>query len=352
VLTHGFTVDEKGRKMSKSLGNVVAPQKVVSTLGADVLRLWVLATDYANEISVSDEILKRMAESYRRMRNTVRFLLGNLHDFDPARDRVPAAELVALDRWALIRTHELQAQIIEAYREYTFHVIYQKVHNFCIVDLGGFYLDVLKDRLYTLPANSRARRSAQTAMYHIAEAMVRWLAPVLSFTAEEIWRFLPGARADSVFLTTWHPLPQLTPDSIDWPALIHLRGDITRELEKLRNDGSIGSSLDARVDIYCEPADFARFNALGSELRFLLITSEARLQEVAHLPEGSVPTTHGPLHGTLPPRVSFAVKPETAVKCIRCWHLRPDVGSNPAHPSICARCVSNLEEPGEARRLV
>jgi isoleucyl-tRNA synthetase len=352
VLTHGFTVDEKGRKMSKSLGNVVAPQKVVSTLGADVLRLWVSATDYANEISVSDEILKRMAESYRRMRNTVRFLLGNLHDFDPAGNLVPMGDLVGLDRWALTRTCELQAELIEAYRQYNFHLIYQKIHNFCIVDLGGFYLDVLKDRLYTLPRNSRARRSAQTAMHHIAEAMVRWLAPVLSFTAEEIWKYLPGARAESVFLTTWHPLPQVPPDTIDWPALIHLRGDITRELEKLRNDGSIGSSLDARVDLYCEPADFERFNALGDELRFFLIASEARLHQVAELPQETVPTTHAPLHGARAPRVSFAVKPESAAKCIRCWQLRPDVGSNPEHPSICARCVSNLAEPGEMRRLV
>ena len=352
VLTHGFTVDEKGRKMSKSLGNVVAPQKVVSSLGADVLRLWVSATDYANEITVSDEILRRMAESYRRMRNTVRFLLGNLHDFDPARDQVAPAQMVALDRWALIRARELQAEIIEAYRQYTFHVIYQKIHNFCIVDMGGFYLDVLKDRLYTLPANSLARRSAQTAMHHIAEAMVRWLAPVLSFTAEEIWRFLPGTRAESVFLATWHTLPRLPSDPIDWPALIQLRADVTRELEKLRNEGSIGSSLDARVDVYCEPADFARFNALGPELRFLLITSEAQMHQVAQLPEATVPTSHHLLHGGRPPRGSFAVRPETAAKCARCWHLRPDVGTDPGHPALCARCVSNLEDPGETRRFV
>ncbi|MGH8139042.1 MAG: isoleucine--tRNA ligase [Steroidobacteraceae bacterium] len=349
VLTHGFTVDEKGRKMSKSLGNVVAPQKVMNTLGADVLRLWVSATDYANEISVSDEILKRMAESYRRMRNTVRFLLGNLHDFDPKRDACAPADMVALDRWALARTRELQADIVEAYRKYSFHVIYQRVHNFCIVDLGGFYLDVLKDRLYTTPADSRARRSAQTAMYHIAESMVRWLAPVLSFTAEESWRFLPGERADSVFLTTWHNVPELPADDIDWPVLIHLRADITRELEKLRNDGSIGAPLDAQVDVYCEPADFARFNVLGDELRFLLITSEARVHQVAQLPEGTVPTTHGLLNGARPPRVSFAVKPTDAVKCVRCWQRRSDVGSYSGHPELCGRCVINVEGPGERR---
>ncbi len=192
VLTHGFTVDEKGRKMSKSLGNVVAPQKVMQSLGADVLRLWVAATDYSGEISVSDEILKRMSDSYRRMRNTVRFLLGNLAGFDPARDALPADELVELDRWALARAASLQDEVVEAYRKYEFHLIYQKVHNFCVVELGAFWLDIIKDRLYTTPAQGVARRSAQTAMYHIAEAMVRWLAPILSFTAEEIWQYLPG----------------------------------------------------------------------------------------------------------------------------------------------------------------
>jgi len=352
VLTHGFTVDDKGRKMSKSLGNVVAPQKVMSTLGADVLRLWVSATDYANEISVSDEILRRMAESYRRMRNTVRFLLGNLHGFDPKTAVVTPAEMVALDRWALERTRELQAEIVAAYRKYAFHLIYQKIHNFCIVDLGGFYLDVLKDRLYTTPADGRSRRSAQTALHHIAESMVRWLAPILSFTAEEIWRFLPGAHSESVFLETWHNVPDVPSDTIDWGALIHLRGDVTRELEKLRNDGLIGAPLDAVVDVYCEPADFARFNALGDELRFLFITSEARVHEVTKLPEGSVPTTHGPLHGAQPPRVSFAVKATDAPKCVRCWQRRTDVGANSEHPELCGRCVTNVEGPGEHRKFV
>src|SRR5580692_4741717 len=263
VLTHGFAVDEKGRKMSKSLGNVVAPQKVMNSLGADVLRLWVSATDYANEMSVSDEILKRMADSYRRMRNTVRFLLGNLHGFDPKQHAVKPDEMLALDRWALARTRALQAEITEAYRKYTFHLIYQKVHNFCIVDLGGFYLDVIKDRLYTTKADSVARRSAQTAMYHIAESMVRWLAPILSFTAEEIWRFLPGEHSESVFLETWHTVPETPAARIDWPAFINLRADVNGELEKLRNEArlrnegkprsedSIGSALDAEVDVYC-----------------------------------------------------------------------------------------------------
>ena len=350
VLTHGFTVDEKGRKMSKSLNNVVAPQRVMNSLGADVLRLWVSATDYANEISVSDEILKRMAESYRRMRNTVRFLLGNLHGFDPQRDQVKVADMVALDRWALERARELQQEIVSAYRDYTFHAIYQKVHNFCIVDLGGFYLDVLKDRLYTTPTDSRTRRSAQTACYQIAECMVRWLAPILSFTAEEIWSFLPGQRAESVFLSTWHNIPAAARDDIDWAALLQLRADVVRELETLRNAGAIGSSLDAAVDVYCEPGDFARFAVLGEELRFLLITSEARLHEVAALPADTIATTHGPLHGRPAPRVSFAVHPTTAAKCVRCWQRRADVGAAAAHPELCSRCVSNVAGPGEERK--
>src|SRR5512139_1784436 len=239
VLTHGFTVDEKGRKMSKSLGNVVLPQKVMSTLGADVLRLWVSATDYANEISVSEEILKRTSDSYRRIRNTVRFLLGNLAGFDPARDAVPVEQMVALDRWALARTAALQQEVAEAYRSYDFHLIYQKVHNFCVVDLGGFYLDVIKDRLYTTPARGLPRRSAQTAMHHIIEAMVRWLAPILSFTAEEIWRFMPGSRAESVFLTTWARLPAASAGAgdIDWPKVLEVRAAVLRELERLRIAG-------------------------------------------------------------------------------------------------------------------
>ena len=208
VLTHGFTVDDKGRKMSKSLGNVILPQKVMSTLGADVMRLWIAATDYANEMGVSDEILKRISDSYRRMRNTVRFLLGNLAGFDPAADALPVEQMVAIDRWALARTAALHEEIVEAYRKYEYHLIYQKIHNFCVVDLGGFYLDLLKDRLYTTPKKSVARRSAQTALFHIAESMVRWLAPILSFTADEIWSFLPGKRSESVFLETWHALPE------------------------------------------------------------------------------------------------------------------------------------------------
>jgi isoleucyl-tRNA synthetase len=347
VLTHGFTVDEKGRKMSKSLGNVIAPQKVMSTLGADVLRLWVSATDYANEIAVSDEILRRMADSYRRMRNTLRFLLGNLHGFDAAQHALPAERMLALDRWVLARAHELQAEVLEAYRSYAFHLIYQKVHNFCSVDLGSFYLDVIKDRMYTMPAASAGRRSAQTAMWHIAESMVRWLAPILSFTAEEVWGFLPGERRESVFHETWHALPQVSVEGIDWQALIALRSDVTRELEKLRDAQLIGAPLDARVEVYCKEDECVRFAALGNELRFLFITSEAQVHVVREPPTGSVPAANTGSSG-----VWILAQPTRDVKCVRCWQRRPDVGDDARHPQLCRRCVSNIEGPGEERKYV
>jgi isoleucyl-tRNA synthetase len=344
VLTHGFFVDEHGRKMSKSKGNTLAPQKLVSNLGADVLRLWVAATDYANEMSVSEEILRRSADSYRRMRNTVRFLLGNLHGFDPKAHALKPADMVALDLWAVARTREMQAEIVDAYRKYAFHLIYQKVHNYCIVDLGGFYLDIIKDRLYTTPANSRARRSAQTAMFHIAESMVRWLAPILSFTSDEIWKYLPGERAESVFLTTWHEVPETPASNIDWPALIALRGDVQRELEKLRDAGTIGAPLDAEVDVYCVPETFERFNALKDDLRFLLITSDARVHHAGAVPEGAVEATSAK-------GVWLVVKPTNAVKCVRCWQRRADVGANADHPELCGRCVVNVTTAGEQRQF-
>ena len=271
VLTYGFTVDEKGRKMSKSLGNVVAPDKVMNTLGADVLRLWVAATDYTSEMSCSDEILKRMSDSYRRIRNTVRYLLGSLHGFDPLQHAVPLDQLVSLDAWAMRRAGTLQEEVVVAYRDYQFHQVYQRVHNFCVNDLGGLYLDVLKDRLYTTPADSPARRSAQTAIFHIAQAMVRWLAPILSFTAEEIWQHLPRTKDDpqSVFLATWYPLPAVPAGNVDWDLLISTRQAVQRELEKLRDAGAIGAPLEAAVDIYALPEQARALSALGDELRFL-----------------------------------------------------------------------------------
>ncbi|HQR48207.1 MAG TPA: class I tRNA ligase family protein, partial [Steroidobacteraceae bacterium] len=348
VLTHGFTVDEKGRKMSKSLGNTILPQKVVSTLGADVLRLWVASTDYANEIAVSDEILKRMSESYRRIRNTVRFLLGNMAGFDPAADAVPTSELVALDRWALARTRELQQEVVDAYRSYDFHLIYQKVHNFCVVDLGGFYLDVIKDRLYTTPAKGLPRRSAQTAMYWIAEAMVRWLSPILSFTAEEIWRHMPGARAESVFHATWADLPAPAAEAraIDWPTVLDVRSSVLKELERLRAAGEIGAPLDAIVEVYADAATSTALDAIGDELRFVFITSEAHVHPADSRPTSAVPA--GPADA---PTLWLHVHASTATKCVRCWHKRNDVGSVAAHPELCARCASNVDGPGEIRRF-
>ena len=333
VLTHGFVVDDKGRKMSKSLGNVILPQKVTQSLGADVLRLWVAATDYSNEMSASDEILKRMSESYRRMRNTTRFLLGNLAGFDLAREAVAPAQLLELDRWALARASVIQREIIEAYRTYQFHLIYQKVHNFCVVDLGAFYLDVLKDRLYTMPTASLARRSAQTAMQHIAEAMVRWLAPILSFTADEIWEHLPGTRSRSVFLETWHTLPTVPAPAVDWEAVIALRGDVSRELESLRAAGTLGAPLEAEVEIACSAADAARLAALGDELRFVLIVSKAQVVVGADLPA----------------RFVIKANKSAAPKCVRCWHHRADVGQHAEHPELCGRCVVNVAGAGERR---
>jgi isoleucyl-tRNA synthetase len=347
VLTHGFTVDEKGRKMSKSLGNVVAPQKVVSTLGADVLRLWVAATDYANEMSVSEEILKRTSDSYRRIRNTARFLLGNLAGFDPARDAVPESDLVELDRWALERTRALQTEVIAAYRSYDFHLIYQKVHNFCVVDMGGFYLDVIKDRLYTTPARGLPRRSAQTAMQSIAEAMVRWLAPILSFTAEEIWRHLPGERSESVFFSTWAELGGSGETSrVDWPAVLEVRGAVLRELERLRVAGGIGAPLDAIVELYASPTVRAVLEPLGEELRFVLISSEAHLHAAESRPPEAVPAGDSGASG-----LWVRVHASEARKCVRCWHKREDVGTVAAHPELCGRCVVNLDGAGESRRF-
>jgi len=350
VLTHGFAVDEHGRKMSKSVGNIIEPQKIVGSLGADILRLWVAAADFSGEINVSDEILKRLSDSYRRMRNTSRFLLGNLHGYDAAAHAVDVDEMLALDRWAVMRAAEIQQELHRAYREYEFHLIYQLVHNFCVVDMGGFYLDIIKDRLYTMPADSRGRRSAQTAMFHIAEAMVRWLAPILSFTAEEIWQALPapsGAeRADSVLLSQWHAIPAADNKDFDWTALIAVRNAVNRELERAREKGDIGSPLAAEVDLYCEPELQEALAPLGDELRFLLITSSARVHPVGDRSAAAVATEDGP------DGLWIQISQSKYGKCERCWHRREDVGSAPEHPTICARCVDNVDGAGEARRWV
>ncbi|MFM1891738.1 MAG: isoleucine-tRNA ligase [Pseudomonadota bacterium] len=348
VLTHGFTVDAQGRKMSKSLGNVVSPQAVMKTLGADIVRLWVAATDYRGEMSVSDEILKRTADAYRRIRNTARFLLANLNGFDPATDQVAPAAMIKLDRWAVDRALQLQEEIIAAYRDYQFHLIYQKVHNFCVVDLGGFYLDVIKDRQYTTQTDSLARRSCQTALHHIAEAMVRWLAPVLSFTADEIWQALPGARDDSVFTATWYqglfPLDLGEPLNRGyWQGVLDLKQAIAPHLEAARKAGAIGSSLDAEIDLYCTAEILERGQRLGDELRFALIVSEVRLHPAAEQPAAALATE---LAG-----VTVSVTPSAHAKCVRCWHHRADVGADPAHPELCGRCVSNVAGEGEHREF-
>lgn len=345
VLTHGFTVDEQGRKMSKSLGNILVPQKLTSSLGADVVRLWVAATDTANEMSVSDEILRRIADSYRRIRNTLRFLLGNLDGFDPAAQSIAWDGLVAIDRWAIAKTFALQAEVVTAFRSYDFHDIYQKVHNFCVVELGGFYLDIIKDRLYTTGAASAPRRSAQTAMYHIAEAMVRWIAPILSFTAEEAWAFLPGRRNESVLLNVWHQFPAGAEreDPIDWSVFITLKADVAKVLERLRTAGAIGAPLQAEVSVFAPSDQARRLMALQDELRFVLITSQARVVERDVPPADAERTsTEG---------VWVRVQASTQPKCVRCWHLRGDVGADARHPELCARCVVNIEGPGEDRHF-
>jgi isoleucyl-tRNA synthetase len=345
VLTHGFTVDEQGRKMSKSVGNVVVPQKVIGSLGADVLRLWVAATDYSGELSVSDTILKHTAEAYRKMRNTLRYLLANLYDFDPAQHQLPVGELLELDRWLLAKAGRLQTEVRQAYDNYQFHLIYQKIYNFCIVDLSSFYLDVIKDREYTTRADSIARRSCQTAMYHVAEAMVRWLAPILSFTAEEIWQQLPGQRNTSVFTAVWYPLPDSGALDMElWQTVLTVREAVRKELEKLRVAGTVGSSLDAEVDLYCEPALAATLRKLGDELRFALITSYARVHDADGHPADAVAAAE-------PAGLWITVQPSKWQKCERCWHHREDIGRDPAHPGLCGRCVENVVGDGETRHF-
>jgi len=346
VLTHGFTVDAEGRKMSKSLGNVVAPQKVLKTLGADIVRLWVAATDYRNEMNVSDEILKRTSDAYRRIRNTARFLLSNLNGFDPAQHSVAPADMLELDRWAVDRAFQLQEDVVKAYREYQFHLIYQKVHNFCITDMGGFYLDVIKDRQYTTQSDSLARRSAQTALYHIVEALSRWLAPVLSYTAEEIWKQIPGERGESVFLEQWYgglfALDADDPYDRDfWEKVIEVRTAVGQHLEHARKAGAIGSSLDAEVDLCCDEGLYDQLGKLGDELRFALITSEARLHRADECSDDAVETEVKGL--------KLAMSPSDHPKCVRCWHHREDVGADLDHPELCGRCVENVAGEGETR---
>ncbi len=349
VLTHGFTVDAQGKKMSKSLGNVVAPQKIVNNLGADILRLWVASSDYSNEMTVSDEILKRSADSYRRIRNTARFLLANLNGFDPATDKLKSSELLSLDRWAIAKSLKLQNEIIDAYKEFNFHLIYQKLQHFCTIDLGGFYLDIIKDRQYTTQSDSVARRSAQTALYHIAEAMCRWIAPILSFTADELWKAIPGKRSDSVFLENWHQDltdldPGATMNMAFWQTILEVRSAVSKELEALRADKTIGSSLDAEVTLYVDAELQDALEMLDQELRFVLITSDVNIEDINSADENCIETT---ISSGQTIKIKASASEHT--KCVRCWHHREDVGSNTEHPELCGRCVENVAGNGEQR---
>ncbi|MFA5664636.1 isoleucine--tRNA ligase [Castellaniella sp.] len=335
LLTHGFVVDGHGKKMSKSVGNVVYPQEVANTLGAEILRLWTAATDYSGELSISRQILDRVVESYRRIRNTLKFLLGNLADFDPVQDTVPTGGLLEIDRYALIMTAAMKAEVLAAYDAYEFHSAVARLQIFCSEDLGAFYLDILKDRLYTTAADSLARRSAQTALHHITHTLLKLLAPILSFTAEEAWADLhPGQAMGTIFTELHHALPVI--DEADdlaarWTRLRAIRADTMREIETVRARGEIGSSLAAEVDYDAGPEDFALLQSLGEDLRFVMLVSRS--------------TAH-PQPGAL----GIRVQASTHAKCARCWHHRPDVGANAEHPELCARCVQNLGQSGEVRR--
>ncbi|TPG10684.1 isoleucine--tRNA ligase [Rhodanobacter glycinis] len=348
VLTHGFAVDANGRKMSKSLGNVVAPQKVMDTLGADVLRLWVASADYRNEMTVSDEILKRVSDTYRRIRNTAKFLLGNLDGFDPAKHLIPVEDSLLLDQWAIQQACDVQQAVLAAYERYDFPEVVARIQNFCTNELGALYLDITKDRLYTMPTDSRGRRSAQSAMYRIAEALVRWLAPVLSFTAEEIWQQLPGERGDSVLFETWYDGLAATQGSPEqrryWAELLAIRDSASRVLEGMRKAEQIGAGLEAKLVIHADTATQARYTVAAEELRFFFITSDLDLVSLTPRPDGAVKVE---LDGA---EVWVSASVSNAAKCVRCWHRRDDVGRHVEHPELCGRCVSNIEGSGEDRR--
>ena len=350
VLTHGFTVDASGRKMSKSLGNVIAPQKIFKTLGADILRLWVASSDFSSEMSVSDEILKRTADSYRRIRNTVRYLLSNLHGFDPDSDCLDYHDMIELDRWVIHKTASLQEQIIGHYDRYEFHQLYQALHNFCILDLGGLYLDIIKDRMYTTPAESRARRSAQTATYHIVQSLLRWMAPILSFTAEEALGHIPNNKQATIFTSTWYPQDytlhddeRLCPEN--WNIIFEVRQHALKVLEESRENGVIGSGLDAEVNIYCAAKTRNILSLLEDELRFVLITSGAHTSDLNKAPSAAQSFE---LANNETLRIEITRSDNN--KCVRCWHLREDVGTNSQHPELCSRCIDNIEGAGEVRQ--
>jgi len=339
LLTHGFVVDGEGRKMSKSLGNVIAPQKVSDTLGAEILRLWVASTDYSGELSLSDEILKRVVEAYRRIRNTLRFLLANVADFEAERDALSVEQLFEIDRYAIALTEAWQRSIEEDLAKFEFHPVVAKLQTFCSEDLGAFYLDILKDRLYTTAAASRGRRSAQTALHHVTNALLRVMAPILSFTAEEAWPLLAPKlwkeQGETIFTQTYHAFPAIPDAHVllpKWGRIREIRAGGLRSLEEVRSAGGIGSSLQAEVELRVSDEDHALLSTLGDDLRFVMITSAARLAKAAG-----------------PQDAGVTVEPSAHAKCERCWHWRADVGGDPDHPGLCGRCVSNLFGDGEAR---
>ncbi len=340
VLTHGFTVDKDGKKMSKSLGNVMSPQKVVNNLGADILRLWIASTDYTGEMTVSDEILNRSADSYRRIRNTMRFMLANTSGFSPVQNAIEFDDMLDLDKWIVSKTADLQVQILKAYEQYNFHNAMQLILNFCSNDLGGFYLDVIKDRQYTTQEDSRARRSAQTALNHILEAMVRWLSPVLSFTAEEIWQNMPNEKAQSIFLSEWYESLSVGYENIAIDTARNINPFIRKQMEVMRSDKTIGSSLDAQVDLYCDEKTYQALDQLDDELRFVFITSDARIHPLTDKTDECIEALEG---------VFIKVSKSEYEKCVRCWHHREDVGQHAEHVELCGRCIENVTGDGEKR---
>ena len=335
LLTHGFVVDGNGRKMSKSLGNVIAPQKVADTLGAEIIRLWVASTDYSGELTLSDEILKRVVEGYRRLRNTLRFLLANVSDFDVERDMLPVTKWLEIDRYALAMTREMAALTQADYDRYEYHPIVARLQTFASEDLGAFYLDILKDRLYTTRPDSKERRSAQSSLYLITEALLKLMAPLLSFTAEEAWKILKKKNGGTIFTETFATLPSLADEAalVDkWTRIRAVRSDVQKKLEPLRERGEIGSSLQSEVEIRANAETAAFLQTLDDELKFVLITSGARAASAAESSDQQI-----------------IVTPSPHAKCGRCWHWRSDVGCDPGHPTICGRCVSNLFGAGESR---
>jgi isoleucyl-tRNA synthetase len=345
VLTHGFVVDKDGKKMSKSLGNVISPKQIVDNMGADILRLWVASADYRNEITISDEIMKRVADGYRRIRNTARFLIGNLHEFAAKSQLLPARECVLLDQWAIKQAAQLQTEIADDYNNYQFHQIYQKLHHFCSQDMGAFYLDVLKDRLYTAKKDSVARRSAQTAMHHILQAMIRWMAPIMTYTADEIWRLL--GNEENILFQQWYQVPEIVDNSEwtdqEWDLLREIRNANSKLLEQMRIKGDIGSSLDASVDIYLDDKIYQQLEPINAELRFVLITSGAQFLPMADKSEKAeeCQLEHGSIY--------IVARVATGEKCVRCWHKTTDVGQHAQHKELCARCITNIETEGETR---